>query len=135
MLDYTPAGKGRGEGSPAGLGRGDGFRSPAIERPSAEVADLKRRVAELEGDARSEASRGVDGALLLRPSRNRRKSWRSTRKETEALNHSSHLKGELGMMSVATTGQSRSSMTLSKQRLHGLANDGDGVTEMESSPR
>ncbi|CAK9084675.1 unnamed protein product, partial [Durusdinium trenchii] len=50
VLDYTPAGKGRGEGSPAGLGRGDGFRSPAIERPSAEVADLKRRVAELEGD-------------------------------------------------------------------------------------
>ena len=121
VLDYTPAGRGCGESSPAGLGHGDGFRSPAIERPAAEVADLKRRVAELEGDARSEASRGVDVSAFAE----------AIEKQTKVMAEALGKKQKRSTIQVCPkvhwptlddecsdyTGQSRSSMTLSKPRL------------------
>ncbi|CAK8990984.1 unnamed protein product, partial [Durusdinium trenchii] len=133
VLDYTPAGRGRGESSPVGLGHGDGFRSPAIERPAAEVADLKRRVAELEGDARSEASRGVDVSAFAE----------AIEKQTKVMAEALGKKQKRSTIQVSPkvhwpTLDDECSDYRSVQEFYdsfeatiGLANDGDGMTDME----
>ena len=133
VLDYTPAGRGCGESSPAGLGHGDGFRSPAIERPAAEVADLKRRVAELEGDARSEVSRGVDVSAFAE----------AIEKQTKVMAEALGKKQKRSTIQVSPkvhwpTLDDECSDYRSVQEFYdsfeatiGLANDGDGMTDME----
>ena len=133
VLDYTPAGRGRGESSPVGLGHGDGFRSPAIERPAAEVADLKRRVAELEGDARSEVSRGVDVSAFAE----------AIEKQTKVMAEALGKKQKRSTIQVSPkvhwpTLDDECSDYRSVQEFYdsfeatiGLANDGDGMTDME----
>ena len=133
MLERTPAGKGRGGASPAGVRRGDGFRSPDPNQSATEVADLKRRIEELEGDARSEASRGMDVSAFAE----------AIEKQTKIMAEALGKKQKRSTIQVSPKVQwptldDECSDYRSVQEFYdsfeatiGLANDGEGMTDME----